>query len=111
MSMQTDNGTGQVATEGMWKGLHTGMGIASKVMVLCFVLFTALYVDLASSLYGAVRGWIEATLNWYYISALCVMMFVCFWLMLSRFLVRDVVLCRCRHRPVVLLHRRTVILL
>jgi choline/glycine/proline betaine transport protein len=85
MSVGNGNGAGQVATEGVWKGLHPGMGLASKVMVLCFVLFTALYVDLANSIYGAVRGWIESTLNWYYISAVSVMMFVCFWLMLSRF--------------------------
>ena len=85
MSMKDGNGGLQVATGGLWKGLHAGMGIASKVMVLCFVVFTALYVDLANSIYSAIRGWIEATLNWYYISALCVMMFVCFWLMLSRF--------------------------
>ena len=62
--MSTDNnGAGQVASEGLWKGLHPGMGLASKVMVLCFVLFTALYVDLANSIYSAVRGWIESTLN------------------------------------------------
>ncbi len=85
MSGENGNGGLQIATEGMWKGLHAGMGIASKVMVLCFVLFTALYVDLANTIYSAIRGWIEATLNWYYISALSVMMFVCFWLMLSRF--------------------------
>lgn len=85
MSTENGNGATRVATDGIWKGLHPGMGIASKVMVLCFVVFTALYVDLANSIYGAIRGWIEATLNWYYISAVAIMMFVCFWLMLSRF--------------------------
>ena len=29
-----------VATEGIMKGLHSGMGIAAKAMVLNFVVFT-----------------------------------------------------------------------
>ncbi len=60
------------------------MGIASKGMVAAFVVFTALYVDFANSIYSAVRGWIESALNWYYISALIIMLFVCFYLMFSR---------------------------
>ena len=80
-----DNRSQYVATEGLWKGLHPAMGIASKGMVAAFVVFTALYVDFAGSVYSAVRGWIESALNWYYISALVVMLFVCFYLMFSRF--------------------------
>ncbi len=74
-----------VAKDGMWKGLHPAMGIASKGMVAAFVVFTALNVDFANSIYSSIRGWIESALNWYYISALVVMMFVCFYLMVSRF--------------------------
>lgn len=70
---------------GFWSGLHPGMGIASKVMVVCFVVFTALNVELAGNLYAAVRGWVEATLNWYYITAFSVMFFVCVYLMFSRY--------------------------
>ena len=81
----SDNNSQHVASEGMWKGLHPGMGIASKGMVAAFVVFTALNVDFANSVYAAVRGWIESGLNWYYISALTVMLFVCFYLMFSRF--------------------------
>ena len=79
-----DRTSGHVATEGLWKGLHPAMGIASKGMVAAFVVFTALYVDFANSIYSAVRGWIESALNWYYISALIIMLFVCFYLMFSR---------------------------
>ena len=61
------------------------MGLASKGMVAAFVIFTALNVDFANSVYSAVRGWIESALNWYYISALIIMFFVCIYLMLSRF--------------------------
>jgi len=75
----------QVAQSGIWKGLHPAMGIASKGMVAAFVVFTALNVELANEIYSAIRGWIESALNWYYISALVIMLFVCFYLMFSRF--------------------------
>ena len=73
-----------VAQTGFFAGLHSGMGLASKGMVAAFVVFTALYVDFASDIYSAIRSWIESTLNWYYISALVVMLFACFYLMFSR---------------------------
>jgi len=76
--------SGHVAKDGIWKGLHPAMGIASKGMVIAFVVFTALNVELANSIYSAVRGWIESALNWYYLSALIIMLFVCFYLMFSR---------------------------
>ncbi len=73
------------STSGFWKGIHPGMGIASKVMIVCFVVFTALNVELAGNLYSAVRGWMETTLNWYYITAVTIMLFACFYLMFSRY--------------------------
>ncbi len=76
--------SGLTATAGIWKGLHPGMGIASKAMVVVFVIFTALNVEFANSIYSAVRGWIETALNWYYVSALVIMFFVCLYLMTSR---------------------------
>ena len=79
-----ENSPELVAKSGVWKGLHPGMGIASKAMIAAFVIFTALYVELANSIYSAVRGWVESALNWYYISALVVMVFVCLYLMCSR---------------------------
>ena len=74
-----------VAKDGFFEGLHSGMGIAAKAMVVVFVVFTALNVEFANSNYSAIRGWIEATLNWYYISSVSIMLFVCFYLMFSRF--------------------------
>ena len=74
-----------VARTGFFTGLHSGMGISAKVMVIVFVVFTALNVEVANNLYSSIRGWIEHTLNWYYISAVTVMLFVCFYLMFSRF--------------------------
>ncbi len=78
------NNNGLVANSGPWKGLHPGMGLAAKGMVAAFVVFTALNVDFANDIYSAVRGWIEGALNWYYISAVTVMLFVCFYLMFSK---------------------------
>ena len=73
------------AQNGFWTGIHQGMGLASKGMIAAFVVFTALNVDLAGGLYSSVRGWIESTLNWYYITALTVTLFACFYLMFSRY--------------------------
>ncbi len=73
-----------VAKTGLWSGLHPGMALASKGMVLAFVVFTAMYVEPAGELFETVKRWIGATLSWYYILAVCGMLFVCFYLMLSR---------------------------
>lgn len=61
------------------------MGLAAKGMVVAFVVFTALNVDFANGIYSAVRGRIEATLSWYYISAFCLMLAVCIYLICSRY--------------------------
>ena len=74
-----------VAKSGLWAGLHPGMALASKGMVLAFVIFTVLNVDGAGAIYSAVRRWIEATLSWYYILTICAMLFACIYLMVSRY--------------------------
>ena len=74
-----------VAEKGFFTGLHGGMGVAAKGMVLAFVVFTALNVDFANSIYSAVRGWIEASLAWYYIAAVTFMLLACLYLMCSRY--------------------------
>ena len=66
-----------IARSGIFTGLHPGMGLAAKGMVVAFVLFTVLNVDFAGGVYGAVRGWIESALNWYYISAMTVIFAIC----------------------------------
>ena len=74
-----------VAKTGVWAGLHPGMALASKGMVLAFLVFTVLNVENAGAIYASVRRWIEATLSWYYILTICGMLFVCAWLACSRF--------------------------
>jgi choline/glycine/proline betaine transport protein len=74
-----------VASSGPMKGLHAGMGLAAKGMVISFVVFTVLNVEFANGIYSSIRAWIEATLSWYYILATIIMLFVCLFLMFSRF--------------------------
>ncbi|MXZ80913.1 MAG: BCCT family transporter [Gammaproteobacteria bacterium] len=73
-----------VATSGYLTGLHPGMGIAAKGMVVAFVLFTVLNVEFAGGLYSTIRSWIETSLSWYYISALVVLFVLCVFLMCSK---------------------------
>ena len=74
-----------VAETGLMKGLHSGMGLAAKGMVVAFVVFTILNVEFANSIYSAVRGWVEASLAWYYILLAVVILAVCVGLMFSRY--------------------------
>lgn len=74
-----------VASTGIFSGLHSGMGIASKGMIAAFVLFTVLNIDFASGVYSSIRSTIESGLSWYYISLLTVAFLFCIYLMFSRF--------------------------
>lgn len=74
-----------VAKEGFFTGLHPGMSIAAKGMIAAFVIFTVMNVEFAGGLYKSVRSWIENGLSFYYISLFSIGIFVCFWLMLSKF--------------------------
>ena len=71
------------AETGWWKGLHPGMALASKGMVLAFVVFTLWNVEQAATVYAGVRVWIEASLDWYYILAVSLALFVCLFLLCS----------------------------
>ena len=68
----------------MWAGLHRGMSLASLAMILAFVTFTTVNVDQAGAVYAEVRNWIESTLGWFYIVAICIMLAACLYLMCSR---------------------------
>ena len=49
-----------VASAGIWKGLHPGMGLAAISMVLVFVVVSVAFLDQAGALYSDIRAWIEA---------------------------------------------------
>ena len=72
-----------LATSGVWKGLHPGMALASKGMVLAFVVFTVLNVEGAGTVFADIRAWIEASLSWYYMLVVCAALFACLFLMCS----------------------------
>ena len=74
-----------VAKQGFFTGLHPGMSIAAKGMIAAFVIFTVMTVEFAGNLYKSIRSWIENGLSFYYISLFSIGLFVCFWLMFSRF--------------------------
>jgi choline/glycine/proline betaine transport protein len=73
-----------VASTGVFKGMHSEMSIASKGMIVAVVIFTVLNVDLANSVYGAIKDWITASLSWYYISVGSITLIFVFYLMFSR---------------------------
>ena len=74
-----------IARAGLMRGLHTGMGLAAKGMVVAFVVFTVLNVEFANGVYTAIRGWIEASLSWYYIVVVMGLVLFCLIMMFSRF--------------------------
>ena len=74
-----------IAKSGLMQGLHSGMGLAAKGMVVAFVVFTVLNVEFANGVYTAIRGWIEASLSWYYIVVVMGLVLFCLIMMFSRF--------------------------
>ena len=74
-----------MAGAGPWKGLHPGMAMAAMGMVAAFLVFTMLDVEAAGAIFQAVRRQIESLFSWYYILAVCGLLFVCLYLAGSRF--------------------------
>ncbi len=74
-----------LVSNGMFAGIHKGMSIAAKAMILAFVLFTVLNVDFANGIYSDVKSWIQTTLNWYYVTVVSVVLFFSIWVAFSRY--------------------------
>ncbi|EGP20947.1 BCCT family protein [Halomonas sp. TD01] len=53
----------ELAQGGFFQGMHKGMTLTASGLVLLFVLFTGLGSDIASSVFGATRTWIESTFS------------------------------------------------
>ena len=51
MADSNGNAPDLVAKTGFFTGLHSGMGLAAKGMVVVLVVFTALNVDFANGIY------------------------------------------------------------
>jgi choline/glycine/proline betaine transport protein len=74
-----------VAEAGVFKGVHSGMSIASAGIIVAMVIFTVLNVDLANVVYETIKYWITSTLGWYYVSVVSIILFFTFWLMFSKY--------------------------
>jgi choline/glycine/proline betaine transport protein len=74
-----------VAGSGVFKGVHSGMSIASAGIIVAMVIFTVLNVDLANVVYETIKYWITSTLGWYYVSVVSIILFFTFWLMFSKY--------------------------
>jgi choline/glycine/proline betaine transport protein len=74
-----------VAGSGVFKGMHSGMSIASAGIIVAMVIFTVLNVDLANVVYETIKYWITSTLGWYYVSVVSIILFFSFWLMFSKY--------------------------
>lgn len=74
-----------LSQSGLFRGMHKGMTIVSAVMVLAFVLFTGTNSELAGTLFGATRSWIESVFGWYYLVAMVFFIAVCFVLVFTRY--------------------------
>ena len=83
--MSTKSRDDLIAGSGLMQGLHSGMGLAAKGMVVAFVVFTILNVEFANEIYSAIRDWIQASLAWYYIVVVMGLVLFCLIMMFSRF--------------------------
>lgn len=73
-----------LARQGLFKGMHKGMTVASAALVLAFVLFTGFNTELASTIFGTARSWIETTFGWYYLVTVVFLIATCFYIVFSR---------------------------
>ncbi|MBB3232072.1 BCCT family transporter [Halomonas stenophila] len=74
----------ELSQSGLFQGMHRGMTITSACLVLAFVLFTGLGSDVAGSVFGTARGWIESTFSGYYLVTVMLLLAVCAVIVVSR---------------------------
>ncbi|MBY4675370.1 BCCT family transporter [Marinobacterium arenosum] len=73
-----------LSQHGLFKQMHKGMTLTASLLVLAFVLFTGINPELAGTLFGAARSWIESTFGWYYLVTVVLLIAVCCYIVLSR---------------------------
>ena len=73
------------ANSGFFKGLNPTVSIASKIVIITFVLFGTLWTDTASQLFDELKRSIILGMKWYYIGTVASFLFLAIWLMLSRY--------------------------
>ncbi len=73
-----------IARHGLFKDMHKGMTLSAATLILAFVLFTGTNSELASSIFGTARSWIEATFGWYYLVTVVFLIITCCYIVVSR---------------------------
>ncbi|MGF1878682.1 BCCT family transporter [Photobacterium frigidiphilum] len=74
-----------VNQHGFFKGVNQTITVASLSMVLAFVLFSVVQIDLANSVYSGVKQWITSNLSWYYIAIVSAIFVFSVWVTFSKF--------------------------
>lgn len=74
-----------VATHGLWAGTNKFMCLASSLMVLAFVLFAVMNVELSNYIFNTLNTWITTKLSWYYIIVVSSVLAFAVWVAFSRF--------------------------
>ena len=74
----------QLTKAGLFQHMHKGMTLTSALLVLAFVLFTSFNNELASSVFGTARSWIELNFGWYYMVTIVFLIGVCGFIVFSR---------------------------
>ncbi|WP_020682374.1 BCCT family transporter [Marinobacterium rhizophilum] len=72
-----------LARHGLFKDMHKGMTVAGALLVMAFVLFTGFNTELASTLFGTARSWIETTFGWYYMVTVVFLIGICGYIVFS----------------------------
>lgn len=73
------------AQSGLLKGLNPTVTVASKVLVIGFVLFCAVQAEQAGALFQTASDFILANFKWYYLSLVSGVLALLLYLMVSRF--------------------------
>lgn len=74
-----------VAKSGLFAGMNRTMSIASMVMVVGFVVVTAVDVEHSSAVFTVAKDFIIGSLDWFYVAVVNFALFYVFWLLISRF--------------------------
>ncbi len=84
MSNDNTNRTG-VATTGILSGANSFMAVASMIMIIGFVGITISDVERASTFFSGINGFINSTLDWFYVGTVSIILVFVIWLPFSRF--------------------------
>ncbi|SSQ31123.1 choline-glycine betaine transporter [Acinetobacter baumannii] len=73
------------ATSGVFKGLNPTVTVASKILVISFVLFCVLQAEQAGKAFEMVSGILLQNVKWFYLGLLTAILGFLFYLMIGRF--------------------------